>query len=197
MGTGGKVKSSLNIPVLRRLEAACLALATMTAVAQLGALLLVIGGTVLTFWAASGMLLIASVTLRLVSGQAARRNDVPPFAAHFRLLRSIVASAVCLIFLGGAFSDLGASYRVLDPPAANGCRAVVREFSFLFAGRGDVYVVKFGGIGLRASSWTTDDGYEPVARGSYTLDWDGNVGVLNLIGGIDPVWPAVHTIPCS
>jgi hypothetical protein len=197
MGTGGKVKSSLNIPVLRRLEAACLALATMTAVAQLGALLLVIGGTVLTFWAASGMLLIASVTLRLVSGRAARRTDVPPFAAHFRLLRSIVASAVCLIFLGGAFSDLGASYRVLDPPAANGCRAVVREFSFLFAGRGDVYAVRFGGIGLRASSWTTDDGYEPVARGSYTLDWDGNVGVLNLIGGIDPVWPAVHTIPCS
>lgn len=197
MGTGGKVQSSLNIPVLRRLETACLALAAMTAVAQLGALLLVIGGTVLTFWAVSGMLLVASVTLRMVSSRAARGTEVPPFAAHVRLLRSIVASAVCLICLGGAFSDLGASYRVLDPPAANGCRAVAREFSFLFAGRGDAYAVRFGWIGLRASSWTTDDGYEPVARGSYTLDWDGNDGVLNLIGGIDPVWPAAHAIPCS
>lgn len=197
MGTGRKVKSSLNIPVLRRLEAACLALAAMTAVAQLGALLLVIGGTVLTFWAISGMLLVASVTLRLVSNRAARYIDVPQFAAHVRLLRSILASAVCLICLGGAFGDLGASYRVLDPPAANGCRAVVREFSFLVAGRGAVYTVRFGGIGLRASSWTTDDGYEPIARGSYTLEWDGNDGALYLIGGIDPVWPAVHAIPCS
>ena len=94
MGTGGKVKSSLNIPVLRRLEAACLALAAMTAVAQLGALLLVIGGTVLTFWAVSGMLLAASATLRLVSNRAARCIDVPPFAAYVRLLRSIVASAL-------------------------------------------------------------------------------------------------------
>lgn len=197
MGTGGKVKSSLYIPVLRRLEAACLGLAAVTAVAQLGALLLVVGGTVLSFWAVSGMLLVASVALRLVSDRAARCIDVPPFAAHVRLLRSIVASAVCLICLGGAFGDVGASYRVLDPPAANGCRAVVREFSFLFAGRGDVYAVRFGGIGLRASSWTTDDGYEPVALGSYTLEWDGNDGALNLIGGIDPVWPAVHAVPCS
>lgn len=197
MGTRGKVKSSLNIPVLRRLEASCLVLAAVTAVAQLGALLLVMGGSVLTFWAISGILLAASVMLRLVAGRAVRGAALPPLPVHFRLWRSLVASAVCLICLGGAFSDLGASYRVLNPPAANGCRAVVREFSFLFAGSGDVYTVKFGGIGLRASSWTTDDGYEPVARGSYTLDWDENTGVLNLLGGIDPVWPGIHVIPCS
>jgi hypothetical protein len=190
-------KSSLNVPTLRRLEATCLLLAAAAAVAHLCALLLVIGGTVLTFWAVSGMLLVASMTLRLISSRAARGSAVPPLAAHVRLLRSIVTSGVCLTCLVGAFSDLGASYRVLDPPAANGCRAVVREFSFLMAGRGDVYAVRFGGIGLRASSWSTDDGCEPVARGSYTLDWDGNDGVLNLIGSIDPVWPAVHGIPCS
>ncbi|MBT2585004.1 hypothetical protein [Arthrobacter sp. ISL-95] len=187
----------MNIPVLQRLEAVCLAIASVAAMAQLGSLLWVVGETVLTFWALSGILLATSVTLRLVSSRAARGAGVPPFPLHVRLMRSTVAAVVCVLFLVGAFSDMGASYRVLDPPAANGCRAVVREVSFLFAGRGDVYAMRFGGIGLHKSSWTTDDGYEPVAHGSYTLDWDGNEGVLDLIGGIDPVWPTVHAISCS
>jgi hypothetical protein len=187
----------LNVPILLRLEAACLVLAAAAALAHLAALLLLFGETVLTLWTVSGVLLMASVTLRLVSIRAARGSAMPTPAVHVRLLRNIVTLGVFLVCLGGAFSDMGSSYRVLDPPAANGCRAVVREHSFLFAGSGAVYAVRFGGIGSRTSSWTTDDGYEPVARGSYTLSWDGSDGVLNLFGGIDPVWPDVHAIPCS
>lgn len=197
MGTGGILKDALYAPVLRRLEVACLALAAMAAVAHLCGLLLVIGGTVLAFWAVSGIMLAVSVVLRVVSWRAARRTAAPPIAARVRLLRSILSCGVVLVCMGAAFVDLSASYRLLEPPGRNGCRAVVREHSFLFAGGGTVYGVGFGGIGTRASSWTTDDGYEPVADGSYTLRWDGDTGVLSLVGGVDPVWPAVHTIPCS
>lgn len=187
----------LSAPVLRWLEATCLLLAAVAAMANLCGLLSVIGGTVLTFWAVSGVLLAASVVLRLVSWRSARRTASPPLAARVRLLRSILTFGVVLVCMGAAVIDTSASYRVLDPPGASGCRAVVREHSFLFAGSGSVYAVGFGGIGTRASSWTTDDGYEPVAHGFYTLRWDGDTGVLNLVGGIDPVWPAIHTIQCS
>lgn len=52
------------------------------------------------------------------------------------------------------------------------------------------------GIGRRESSWSTDDGYRPIAAGSYDLHWGDAGGVLTVHGDIDPVWPEVHEVHC-
>jgi hypothetical protein len=196
MGTEGKVKPASNLPLLRRLEAVSLVLAAVAMMANFVGLILVAGGAVVTFWAVSAMLLAVFAALRLVFWRTARSSDTTSLTGSVKLLRGVSAFAVGLSCCLAALTDSSATYRALDPAGANGCRAVVREHSFLFSGGGSVYAAPFG-IGLRASSWTTDDGYEPVASGAYRLEWGGDSGVLELIGGIDPVWPSVHTIPCN
>ncbi|MFJ3957200.1 hypothetical protein [Arthrobacter sp. NPDC090010] len=191
------MKSSRTVSHLRRLGTTCLVLAIASALAHLAGLLVVIGTNVLPFWTISGILLIAYLTLLVVAYLAARGSTVPPVARSVLVFRTISISALCLLCLSGAFNDFGASYRVLDPPAANGCRAVVREVSFLFAGSGEVYSAWPFGIASRTGSWTADDGYKPVAHGSYTLNWHGNEGVLHLVGDHDPVWPALQTVRCG
>lgn len=96
-----------------------------------------------------------------------------------------------------AAADLGTNYQVLEPEGPGGCKAVVREAATLFAGSGALYPVGISGIGWRASSWTADDGYRPIAAGSYELRWSQDGGSLMVHGrATDPVWPALHVVRC-
>lgn len=75
---------------------------------------------------------------------------------------------------------------------------MVRETSFLFAGSGEVYAVGASGIGWTRSSWTADDGYEPVASGTYELHWSADGGTLTVNGTTtNPVWPSLHELDCG
>ena len=135
-------------------------------------LLLVWGGLVVPGWAISAGLLLMAAGLALVrallvhrarrdpgrSGRPARR-----LGRRWGLLAVGAGSVSAVLALG----DLGATYTVLPPAGSSDCRAVVREHSFLFAGSGDLYAVGPVGLGRPVSSWTADDGYEPVASGTY------------------------------
>ena len=187
----------LNVPLLRRAATCCLVFAAAATVVNFGGLVVVIAGGVLPGWAISATLLAASLALLLICRRAAGGRSGTRQNARSPLLHRLVAFAVGVSSLTGALGDLGATYHVLEPAGPNGCRAVAREYSFLFAGRGAVYAVGLSGIGTRVSSWTTDDGYEPIADGSYQMHWDSDSGSLALLGGRDPVWPAVHGVECG
>lgn len=183
--------------VLRRAAACSLLLATVTAVMNLGGLVFVVAGSVLPGWAVSAMLLAASLALLLICRRAAGGAGRTLRNALNTLPHRLAVFAVGVSSLAGALGDLSATYHVLEPAGPNGCRAVAREYSFLFAGSGQVYAVGPSGIGSRVSSWTTDDGYEPIAGGSYSLRWGSGSGSLALMGGMDPVWPSGHEVRCS
>ncbi|MBT2547255.1 hypothetical protein [Arthrobacter sp. ISL-65] len=197
MKTGENLSGRLNVPLLRRAATCCLLLAAVTALANLGGLVLVIAGGVLPGWAITAMLLAASLALLLITRRATGGGSRTRRNALISLLYRLVVFGVGLSSLTGALGDLSATYHVLEPEGPNGCRAVAREYSFLFAGSGQVYAVGRSGIGTRVSSWTTDDGYEPIADGSYRLRWEADGGILRLMGGIDPVWPALHGVTCG
>ncbi|MDQ0620060.1 hypothetical protein [Arthrobacter globiformis] len=197
MKTGENLSGRLNVPLLRQAATCCLLLAAVTALANLGGLVLVIAGGVLPGWAVSTMLLVTSLALLLISRRAAGGGSRTRRTVLISLLHRLVVFGVGLSSLTGAMGDLSATYHVLEPEGPNGCRPVAREYSFLFAGSGEVYAVGRGGIGSRVSSWTADDGYEPIADGSYRLRWEADSGILRLMGGIDPVWPAMHEVTCG
>ncbi|WP_307104694.1 hypothetical protein [Arthrobacter globiformis] len=201
METGENLLGGLNVPLLRRAATCCLVLAAAATLVNFGGLVVVIAGGVLPGWAISAILLVASLALLLISRRAAggaaggrggTRQNAPS-----TLLHRLVVFAVGVSSAAGALGDMSATYHVLEPAGPNGCRAVAREYSFLFAGSGAVYAVGLSGIGTRVSSWTTDDGYEPIAGGSYQMSWDSDSGSLALLGGRDPVWPSVHGVECG
>ncbi|MEU6029670.1 hypothetical protein ABZ825_22095 [Streptomyces tauricus] len=105
-------------------------------------------------------------------------------------VRLLIVAAVFGI-AGGALGDLflGAEYRVLRPSGPGGCTAVVREASFLMSGGGEAWAVGRTGLAFGESgSWTVDDGYRPVASGTYALDWGRDGGLLQISGtSTDPV----------
>ncbi|MFF7858734.1 hypothetical protein [Streptomyces sp. NPDC007904] len=82
-----------------------------------------------------------------------------------------------------------AEYHVLRPAGPEGCTVVVRETSFLAIGNGEAYAVGHTGLALGESgSWTVDDGYRPVAAGTYALGWGRDGGFLRISGtSTDPV----------
>lgn len=163
--------------------------------------LLVVAGKVIPGWAVGSALLVAALTLMRI--RRGRRRPAAAAGSRRRrvLLRSLFALLVLAAVLGSvgrAASDLGANYHVLEPRGPGGCTAVVRETSFLFAGSGEVYAVGASGIAWTRSSWTADDGYEPVAAGSYELHWSSDSGTLTVNGTTtDPVWPSLHELRCG
>ena len=195
--TGENLLGGVNVPLLRRAATCCLVFAAAATVASFGGLVVVIAGGVLPGWAISAILLAASLALLLLSRRAAGGRSSTRQNARSPLLHRLVAFAVGVSSLIGALGDLSATYHVLEPAGPNGCLAVAREYSFLFAGSGAVYAVGPSGIGTRVSSWTTDDGYEPIAEGSYQMHWDSDSGSLSLMGGRDPVWPSAHGVNCG
>ncbi|MFJ8825598.1 hypothetical protein ACIREE_28005 [Streptomyces sp. NPDC102467] len=91
----------------------------------------------------------------------------------------------------GGVDDLisGAEYHVLRPTGPGGCTVVVRETSFFVIGNGEAYAVGRTGVAVGTSgSWAVDDGYRPVAAGTYELSWERDGGFLRVSGTeTDPV----------
>jgi hypothetical protein len=164
--------------------------------------LFVVLGHVFPGWAVGAVLLLPWPVLVRV-GAARRRSDNGRMAAGrrvipWRVVRGLLAAAAGAGSVVGWLSDMGADYHVLRPEGPGGCTAVVREESFL-GGRGEVYVSGPIGIVRRpAGSWWTDDGYRPIAEGTYELRWSRNGGTLTVRGDeVDPVMNGEHRIDCD
>ncbi|MGW0854739.1 hypothetical protein [Streptomyces sp. NPDC002690] len=160
----------------------CLLLAV--AVRPSGLLILVLG-QVVPGWATGAALILGSVVLRRAG--AARR---PPDRDRAAPRRAALARypRVTLMVLGGwlcvfgALTDLVAHYEVLHPAGPDGCTAVVRATSFLYATQGELYVVGRTGTAWKTSaSWSAGNGNRAI---SYELRWTGDRGTL-AVGGID------------
>ncbi|MFJ9242420.1 hypothetical protein [Streptomyces sp. NPDC101776] len=162
----------------------------LAALAGWSDLLLVVRGHVVPGWVLSGVLVVLALVLWGTFYRAARRAEaarlpgarragwVPPLSA---LLIGVAAFGVAW----KAVDDLGsdARYYVLRPTGPGGCTAVVRETSFLMIGNGEAYAVGRTGMAWgEAGSWVVDDGYRPVAGGTYELSWERDGGVLRVSG---------------
>ncbi|MFI7501309.1 hypothetical protein ACIBVL_22950 [Streptomyces sp. NPDC049687] len=167
----------------------------LAAAASWSSLLLVVQGRVIPGWGVSAALLVVSLVLRRALtrvGRPADASTLPGKRATWARLGSILLIVTAVLGSArGAVDDLvsDAEYRVLSPAGPGGCRAVVRETSFLVIGNGEVYAVGRTGLALGESgSWTVDDGYRPVAAGTYELAWERDGGHLRISGtGTDPV----------
>jgi hypothetical protein len=167
----------------------------LAAVASWSDLLLVVGGRVVPGWGVSGVLFVLALVLWRTFVRAGRRGDAVLLSVvRAGWLRSTTVLLIAVAVSGIAWGALGdlineARYYVLRPTGPGGCTAVVRETSFLVIGNGEAYAVGRTGLAWgEAGSWVVDDGYRPVAAGTYTLDWGSDGGLL-LIGGTgtDPV----------
>ncbi|SEE29529.1 hypothetical protein SAMN04489740_1066 [Arthrobacter alpinus] len=160
----------------------CLLLGLGVVTALFNGWILVIGSHVVRTWIVSCVILVASLVLLWV--RAKRRRSDSANGGIWGWTRPIVTFLlVAAVGVGssmGAFADMGMHNFMLDPRGQDGCQLVVRESAFLMAGGGEVYTVGTAGIGQLAGAWSTDDGYRPIEAGSYTLDWDSNVGELTV-----------------
>ncbi|GAA3679577.1 hypothetical protein GCM10023081_17190 [Arthrobacter ginkgonis] len=180
----------------------CLLLAAATTLGGMFGLLLVWGGRVMPAWAISTTLLVASLALAIARARV-RRHQAPDAGEQGPVRRRsgpwvalAVATGICSAAGGMGDFVFDAKYTVLQPGGPGFCQAAVKETSFLFAGSGELYAVEFGGLGRAVSSWAADDGYEPVASGSYDFEWTDEGALLSLYGGADPVWPGSHSFDC-
>ncbi len=188
---------------LGRAVVVCVLLAFVVVMACWSGLILVVSGQVVRGWALGIVLVVVALVLVVIRDAIVRRSGLGKVKQG---RRGPGTWAMCLVLftagaggLLGALGDLGfdATYEVLKPQGVDGCRAVVRETSFLMSGSGEVYAVTAVGIGWRVSDWTADDGYRPIAAGSYTFWWRGEAGSLVIRGSAtDPVWPAIHEVSC-
>jgi hypothetical protein len=180
-------------------RAGLIVVAAMAVAAHGCGLLLIAGAHVVPGWALGAALLVAA----LIAGPTRSSSGPAGTAATTgspRWMRALTSLTVVGCLVGGA-ADVSASYHLLKPAGPGGCRAVVRETAFLFAGSGAVYTGYVAGpIGAawRGSSWTADDGYRPIADGTYELRWGLGGGIL-VVSGTDgnPVWPALHDVDCG
>ncbi|MCH5676470.1 hypothetical protein [Streptomyces gilvus] len=183
----------LSSPAVR--TAAGIASLALAAAVSWSGLLLVVRGRVIPGWEVSGALLVLALVVRRALLKAARDTEtVRPARKRVtpvRLGEGLLLGAAVLGTAWGAGDDLisDARYHVLSPTGPGGCTAVVRETSFLVVGNGEAYAVGHTGLALGESgSWTVDDGYRPVAAGTYALRWGRDAGVLRVSGtNTDPV----------
>ncbi|MHA7224024.1 hypothetical protein ACX80S_17165 [Arthrobacter sp. RHLT1-20] len=177
----------------------CLFLAAVAMVGGMLGVVLVWGDLVMPGWALSASLLVLSRVLAIVGVFVRHRRKTASGEQRStrrgsRLWAGLaVLVSVCSVISG--VGDLGATYTVLRPQGPGFCQAAVREHSFMFAGGGELYAAGFGGFGRSVSSWTADDGYQPIASDTYEFKWD-NEGALLQLHGADPVWPALHDFDC-
>ncbi|MER6206853.1 hypothetical protein [Streptomyces sp. NPDC001642] len=165
------------------------------AVAGWSDLLLVVGGRVVPGWGVSAVLFALALLLWRSFVRAGRRSEAVLLSVvRPGWLRPVTVLLIVAAVSGiawGALDDLisDARYYVLRPTGPGGCTAVVRETSFLVIGDGEAYAVGRTGLALgEAGSWVVDDGYRPVAAGTYELDWERDGGLLVISGsGTDPV----------
>jgi len=167
----------------------------LAAVASWSSLLLVVQGRVIPGWGVSATLLAMSLVLRWALTRVDRPTSPSRLlrkrAAWARLGSSLLIVTAVLGTGREAVDDLisDAEYHVLRPAGPGGCTVVVRETSFLGIGNGEAYAVGRSGLAVgRSGSWTVDDGYRPIAAGTYELDWVRDGGLLRISGtSTDPV----------
>lgn len=195
-GPGRKDPAGPPVPV----TAACVLLAVLVVVGSWGGMVLVVAGQVLPTWLVSGTLLVAPLVITPVWHGVDRWLRWPDDVGRSARTRLALTLLTVVAWLGtalGLVDDHSATYRVLEPSGPDGCRAVARQTSFLFAGGGEVYAVPATGIGWQVSTWTADDGGTPVTAHAYELKWRDDGGVLILHGSVgQPVWPALHEVDC-
>ena len=190
---------------LGRAAASSVLMAALALAAGFFGLVLVWGALVVPGWAVSAVLL--GISLALVGARALLRTrrarhagaqePASPRSARRTAAWAAGAAVVALVSGLGFVADRPATYTVLGAAAPGSCQVAVRESSFLFAGAGEVYAVGAGGLGRAVGSWTADDGYQPVASGTYELEWEDGSAVLSLHSSAgNPVWPASHTFAC-
>ncbi|NEB04900.1 hypothetical protein [Streptomyces sp. SID13726] len=199
----------------------------LAVVVSWSSVLVVVMGRVVPSWMPAGLLVLVSFVLMSVRAVLRRRSPdgsisyddlaaslvltapadasralrLPPRESTPRLVGRVLLAVVALASTGfNALGDLGAEYLVLRPTGPGGCTAIVRETAFLMAGTGEVYAVA-GATGVAwgpSGSWFADDGYRPVAAGSYRLTWGRADGALVVEGtSTDPVHPAIHELDCG
>lgn len=180
----------------RRLAGAagwCLLLSAVALAAWWFGFVWVWGALVIPGWVLSVGLLGVSIALVIARSITRRQRGTKSKSAGWILM-------VVLLSLFNAFAfmvDLPATYTVLRPAGPGFCLVAVREYSFLFAGSGQVYAVGPAGLSWEVSSWTADDGGQPITAGSYELHWDDDGALLSVHGdGGNPVWPNHHRVPC-
>lgn len=177
------------------LTAAGLGSLALAALAGWSDLLMVVGGHVVPGWGASAVVLGLALVLWRIFLRAARREAALRLAGTpagwVRPVSHVLIVVAVSGIAWGALADLTwtARYHVLRPTGPGGCTVVVRESTFLQASGGQAYAVGRSGLALgEAGSWTVDDGYRPVERGTYELTWRRDGGRLDIEGTqTDPV----------
>ncbi|WP_433789204.1 hypothetical protein [Actinoplanes sp. CA-252034] len=166
-------------------------LAAAALVAHWCGLMLLVGSRMVPGWASGAALLGAALVARRAEPTSTGRD-------RWRWALGSLTAVGCLLSGG---TDVFATYHLLDPAGPGGCRAFARETAILFAGGGEVYTgyaVGPVGVAWEGSSWTADDGYRPIAAGTYRLTWGLGGGSLVVEGtGGNPVWPALHGVDCG
>lgn len=170
------------------------ALALVWVVLSWAGVLVVVGSTVIPVWAAAPALVLAGTAARV--GLGAYRAPRPGPECWWRwALPAGTAAAWVLVPLTAAVDGFGGpSYVVTEPAGSGGCRAVVVETSFLFAGSGTVHVVGgWGPFAPQVSRYATDDGFRPMTTGSYSVSWDhqlesGSLSISGAFSGGDGDW---------
>ncbi len=152
-----------------------------------GGVLVVVGSTVVPTWAAAPALLLAGTAVRL--GLRASRVPTPSPEGRWRWsLPTVTACAWVLVPLTAVANGFGGpTYVVVEPAGSGGCRAVVAESSFFLTGSGTVHVAgRWGPFAPEVGSYSTDDGFQPVSTGSYSVTWDSGSGGLLKVDGTLP-----------
>ena len=108
-----------------------------------------------------------------------------PKRSVLRVFATVTSS--CLVFLVGAamlffaFIAGSSSPYILPEASPSGARIIVVDRAFLLVGKGDVYYLPPYSIATEhIGYYLTDDGYNPVAHGDYSLRWDGEEPVISI-----------------
>ncbi|MDO9397164.1 MAG: hypothetical protein Q7T71_11510 [Herbiconiux sp.] len=162
---------------------------------SLGVVTLVLAGWIPSWGAIQAVSIVSGIALLVVA-----RVLAPPRPGRARAALRIAAVSVAgvlllpAVFVVAVFD--GNSYSVLPGESDGGCRVVVREFSFLYAGGGAVGVLQPGAVVVDwaalpegiSTNYFADDGYRPFTFGTYTLTWEGPLATIDLReGGAGPV----------
>ncbi|MGW9438072.1 hypothetical protein [Streptomyces sp. NPDC055607] len=165
-------------------------------------MLVVVLGLVLPGWEVAAIMASTTLVLaRLVLGrrraegdQASARRTIPAWCVY-----AVIIAATTPGIAIGALGDLNSEYHVLRPVGPRGCTVVAQKTSFFFYGDGELYVTDAVGFAWRPQgSWQTDDGYRPIAAGTYGLRWNRGGGTLVVHGTeAKPVTDGRHDVGCD
>lgn len=119
--------------------------------------------------------------------QSKRSKSRAPRRSALRAFGAVASS--CLVFLVGAaalftafITGLSSPY-ILPEASPSGARIIVVDRSFLLVGKGDVYYLPpYSIITEHIGHYSTDDGYNPVAHGDYSLAWRGEEPAFSISG---------------